>query len=115
MSAVLEGDRAMRTNEPDRAPEHGGARGHSAGDPHSHGAPTWFERPRTVRRIVVALYGACALLLIVDPLIDKHGPFAIERWWGFYAIYGFVGCVFLVLAAKQLRRVLMRSEDYYDR
>jgi hypothetical protein len=43
----------------------------------------------------------------------------VERSWegfpGFYAIYGFAGCVFLVLVAKQMRKVVMRDEDYYDR
>ena len=75
----------------------------------------WLEQPATVQKIVYALYAVCAVLLLVDPLVHKHGPFAIEHLWGFYGIYGFVGCVFLVLAAKALRVVLMRSEDYYDR
>lgn len=75
----------------------------------------WLEQPETVRRIVYALYASCALLIAIDPLIAKHGPFAIEHIWGFYGIYGFVGCVFLVLAAKAMRRVVMRPEDYYDR
>ena len=30
------------------------------------------------------------------------------------AIFGFVVCVALVLAAKWLRTLLMRPEDYYD-
>ena len=47
--------------------------------------------------------------------MHKHGPFAIEHVWGFYAIYGFVACVGLVLAAKLLRVILMKPEDYYDR
>ena len=43
------------------------------------------------------------------------GRFAIEHVFGFYGLFGFVACVALVLIAKQLRRVLMRPEDYYDR
>jgi len=38
-----------------------------------------------------------------------------EALWGFYAIYGFVACVVLVLLAKEMRKILMRDEDYYDR
>jgi hypothetical protein len=34
--------------------------------------------------------------------------------WGFYAIYGFVACVILVLVAKEMRKLVMRDEDYYD-
>ncbi|MGI9385205.1 MAG: hypothetical protein ACR2PO_18785 [Methyloligellaceae bacterium] len=74
----------------------------------------WLDDLRNVDKIVYALYAICALLLVIDPLIHKHGPFAIEHWLGFYGIYGFVACVALVLAAKELRRILMRSEDYYD-
>ena len=34
---------------------------------------------------------------------------------GFYAVFGFVACVALVLAAKHvLRPIIMRGEDYYD-
>ena len=36
-----------------------------------------------------------------------------QEWFGFDAIYGFVACVGLVLAAKGLRVLLMRDEDYY--
>lgn len=74
----------------------------------------WLDDLRNVNKIVYALYAVCGLLLVIDPLIHKHGPFAIEHWFGFYGIYGFVACVALVLAAKELRRILMRSEDYYD-
>jgi hypothetical protein len=87
----------------------------SSTDPHREHDRHWLERPETVQRIVYTLYAICALLLVMDPLIYKHGPFAIEHLWGFYGIFGFVGCVFLVLAAKVLRLILMRPEDYYDR
>ena len=75
----------------------------------------WLDDRRNVDKIVYALYAVCAVLLLIDPLVHKHGPFAIEHWWGFYGIYGFVGCVFLVLAAKVLRLIVMRPEDYYER
>ena len=60
-------------------------------------------------------YIVCGLLLVIDVFVPKHGPFAIEHIYGFYGIFGFLACVALVLIAKQLRRVLMRPEDYYDR
>lgn len=79
------------------------------------GRSWWLDSPGNVKKIVWALYALSAVLLLIDPLIHKHGPFKIEHLIGFYGIYGFVGCVFLVLAAKELRKILMRSEDYYDR
>ena len=75
---------------------------------------TWIDNPKNVDFIVYALYAICAALVIVDIWVPKHGPFAVEHWFGFYAFYGFIACVGLVVAAKGLRTILMRSEDYYD-
>lgn len=75
----------------------------------------WIEEPRNVTRLVRGFYVLCAVMLAIDVFFPKHGPFAIEHLFGFYGIYGFVACVSLVLVAKLLRRLVMRSEDYYDR
>ena len=75
----------------------------------------WLDEPANVERLVRGFYAACALLLMLDLFVPRHGTFAIERLFGFYAAFGFAACVVLVLVAKQLRRVLMRPEDYYDR
>ncbi len=74
----------------------------------------WLDDPRNVGRIVWALYAVCAGLLLADVFIHKHGPYAIEHLFGFYGIFGFVGCVALVLAARAMRVVLMRPENYYN-
>ena len=55
------------------------------------------------------------MLLVVDPLVHKHGPFDIEHWWGFYGLYSLAACVVLLIVARFLRHVLIRDEDYYDR
>jgi hypothetical protein len=75
----------------------------------------WLDDPRNVDRLVYGFYVVCALLLAIDGFVPKHGPFAIEHVYGFYGLFGFFACVALVLIAKQLRRVLKRPEDYYDR
>jgi hypothetical protein len=75
----------------------------------------WLDSPRNVAWLLRAFYIACGLLVAIDVSVPKHGPFAIEHVLGFYGIFGFVACVALVLIAKQLRRVLMRPEDYYGR
>jgi hypothetical protein len=49
-----------------------------------------------------------------DPKNHKHVEVAAEAWFGFYGIFGFVACVGLVLGAKELRKILMRDETYYD-
>jgi hypothetical protein len=75
----------------------------------------WLDDPRNVNRLVYGFYVVCALLLAIDVFVPKHGPFPIEHIYGFYGVFGFVACVALVLIAKQLRRVVMRPENYYDR
>lgn len=75
----------------------------------------WAYKKQNIKMICYALYTVSALLLVIDPFVKKKGPFAIEHWWGFYGIYGFVACFLLVLAAKELRKLVMRPENYYDR
>jgi hypothetical protein len=75
----------------------------------------WLDDPANVTKLVRVFYVVCAVLIAIDVFVPKHGPFAIEHYFGFYGFFGFLACVALVLIAKQLRRVLMRPEDYYDR
>jgi hypothetical protein len=77
--------------------------------------PYWLDSPRNVDRLVHVFYVVSALLLAIDVFVLKHGPYSIEHIPGFYGVFGFLACVALVLIAKQLRRVLMRPENYYDR
>jgi hypothetical protein len=74
-----------------------------------------FDKPENVRRLLRLLYLACALLLATDLVMHRHVERAWELLWGFYAFFGFLACVVLVLLAKQLRKLLKRPEDYYDR
>jgi len=69
---------------------------------------------RGARSIVRALYTACVLLFLVDFVYHRHVVHPIERFWGFYAVYGWLSCVTLVVLSKQMRRFLMRPESYYD-
>jgi membrane protein YdbS with pleckstrin-like domain len=73
-----------------------------------------FDKPRNVRRLLYVLYSICALLLAIEFLYQRDSQHAWDSWPGFYAGYGFVGCVLLVLVAKLLRRFLQRPANYYD-
>lgn len=55
------------------------------------------------------------MLIGVDIFVTIHGEFRWEESVGFYAAFGFVACVSLVLIAKYvLRPLVKRREDYYD-
>jgi len=74
-----------------------------------------FDDPKNIKRILHILYACCALLVVLDFVIHRHVMHSWETLWGFYPIYGFVGCVILVVVATWMRTFLMRDEDYYDK
>ena len=74
----------------------------------------WLDRPRSVDKIIRAVAIICLVVVAADFFYEKHGHYSWEEWPGFYALFGFVSCVLLVIAAKGLRKILMRDEDYYD-
>lgn len=77
--------------------------------------PHFFDKPGNVRLVLRGLFACCILLLALDFVIHRHVYHPWENLWGFYAVYGFVGCVLLVLVAKWMRTFLMRDEQYYLR
>jgi hypothetical protein len=76
--------------------------------------PGIWDKRRNVWRLLAVFFVCCAALLLADLVVHRHLEHAMESLFGFYAVYGFVACVILVLAAKQLRKMVMRDEDHYD-
>ncbi|MFW5937130.1 MAG: hypothetical protein ACOCS6_03645 [Desulfosalsimonas sp.] len=76
---------------------------------------TIFDKPRNVRILLVCFYISLGILLIADFFIHKHAAFGWEAYPSFFAAYGFISCVLFIYAAKLLRRLVKRSEDYYHR
>ena len=74
----------------------------------------WLDDPRNVIKIIRVLFVLCALLVGIDLVYHKHWHFSFEKWPGFFAVFGFVACVGLAVAARGLRVLLKRREDYYD-
>ena len=73
-----------------------------------------FDDPRNVKRVIFALFTVCGVFFLADFFIHRHVDHPWEALFGFYALYGFVACVVLVLIAKEMRKFLMRKENYYD-
>ncbi len=94
--------------------------GHHPEDGRKH----FFDQPGNVRLVTGGLLLVCGIVAALDVvnLVQqwmgwnelRHAEGDLDGFPFFYAIYGFVACVLLVLAATQMRRVLMRDEDYYD-
>ena len=78
----------------------------------------WLDSSSNVDRLCYSLYGVCGLLLVADLFYQRHPHFGFETWLGdwisFSSLYGLGACAGLVLAAKLLRFLLRRDENYYD-
>lgn len=75
----------------------------------------WADKPRNRKLVRRGIYLACMLLVVADFLVHRHISTAAERLPAFYALYGFVALVGVVMAAKGLRLLVKRDEEYYDR
>jgi len=73
-----------------------------------------FDNPANVKRLLIALFIFLGGLLAADFFIHKHGHFFWEEAPEFYAAYGFLCYLLLIVLAKALRVLLKRREDYYD-
>jgi len=69
-----------------------------------------------VNRLLWGLYMACAAVFAADFFYAKSIHFdPPENVPAFYALYGFVAFVVIVLGGKLLRLIVKRDEDFYDR
>ena len=73
-----------------------------------------FDDPRNVKALIYGLYVVCAVLLVLDLFVHRYVDHPWEALFGFYSFYGFICCCFLVIAAKGMRKLVRRKEDYYD-
>ena len=86
---------------------------------HNDSDAWWIARAENTDKVWYGLVAICVLLVIFDFTYhgffhEKHGYFVFDTAVAFHAIYGFGAFVFVVLLGKELRKVLMRSENYYD-
>ena len=86
----------------------------------AHGPPKepvgWTDRADTVKRFLVSFYVICGVLVVAELVLGRatEHPHPYEGPFGFYAAYGFLSFWFLVILARGMRKLLIRSEDYYD-
>ena len=74
------------------------------------------------RHLFGILYVCLAASILAGVLVNFHGQaqahtaFLWQTIPGFSAIYGFVGCVLIIVVSKSLGHLwLQREEDYYEK
>jgi hypothetical protein len=75
----------------------------------------WLDAPGTVKTLWRCFLLILALLVAIGAFVDLHPHFEIETWFGFYAAYGFITCLLMIVAAKVLGVFLKRQDAYYDK
>ena len=74
----------------------------------------WLERPAVLGRLKRGFLYVLALLIVLDLVITKHPVFAWEALPGFFAVYGFLSCVVIIVFSNLLGRWIKRKEGYYE-
>ena len=74
-----------------------------------------FLRAR-LKTVIYVCMGVLALVALFDVFVDKeHAHTKIEHLPAFWSVYGFVGCVLIVVLSKAFGHAgIMTREDYYD-
>lgn len=74
----------------------------------------WLVRPDTIRKLWIGAVVVLVLLVATDLWIHHHAHFGLDGTFGFYAWYGFLTCVAMVVGSKVLGALIKRPDDYYD-
>lgn len=74
----------------------------------------WLYRPETPRKLWIAGIIILLLTIVSEPFITLHPHFSIEHLFSFYALFGFISCVVMVVVAILLGVLVKRKDDYYD-
>lgn len=72
------------------------------------------QRLKTVIRVCFAVL---ALLILVDAVLvnKEHAHTRLEHLPAFWSVFGFLGCVLIVIGSKWFGHAgIMTREDYYD-
>jgi hypothetical protein len=74
----------------------------------------WLARPATIRLVWRAFVAVLVLTVAAQLWIAIDGHFAVERLFGFHALYGLLACAAMIAVAKAIGAVLKRRDTYYD-
>jgi hypothetical protein len=74
------------------------------------------NRLKTVVRLCFVVLAVVVLLDAIPAIVDKeHAHTSIEHWPGFWALFGFIGCVLIIILSKWFGHAgIMTREDYYE-
>ena len=81
--------------------------------PNDNDRDHWLVRPRTITGLWIAFIVILALTVLGDFVFPPKGKFGVDGTIGFYAWFGLVSCVALIIGPRLLGMILKRPDDYY--
>lgn len=77
-------------------------------------AGTEIRSARDWEKFYWAVLTICAALLVVDLVYEKKAEIGTDAYFGFYAAFGFLGCVAAALCSKAFSKLVRRGDDFYE-
>ncbi len=76
----------------------------------------FFDKPGNIRLLKILSYICLAIIVAVDFFIPReHVHYPWDHIPGFYALFGLIACILIIVIAKTLgKKWLMKKENYYD-
>lgn len=68
----------------------------------------------TIYNMLQITLAICLINIAIAFALPIYGYFNIEKFYGFYAIFGFASFCFIIFAARILQRLLSRPQNYYS-
>jgi|SRR5690554_1624838 len=78
------------------------------------GKPHWLVRPETIRKLWIGFIIVLAITVVAQLFVPVPDYFTVDGWFSFYAVFGFLTCLAMVVFAKLLGYLLKRPDTYYD-
>ncbi|RJS80835.1 hypothetical protein CW713_07075 [Methanophagales archaeon] len=67
------------------------------------------------RKHLFGILYVCLTVSVLAEVVNFHGHDLWQTIPGFSALYGFIGCIFIIAASKALGHYwLQKEEDYYE-
>jgi hypothetical protein len=82
-----------------------------------HATPPPAPLSASARRLRPYFFAALGVLVLLNLFIHPHEPhFGLDRFPGFWSLFGLAGAVILAKGAKGMAHTILgKAEDYYER
>jgi hypothetical protein len=68
---------------------------------------------KTLKKVLIAYLAAVVLFDVILPR-DAHAHYFVDKIWGFWTLFGVVGCFLLIKVGKGIAHMfLSKNEDFY--